>query len=98
MKKRVSTDNIYALVVSRLTYNKGLDILINSMNELIDENLYIDIYGVGPELDKYRMQSKNKKVNFINKFTDLQDCWKSIIYIYYRPEKRACLSSRSTIS
>ena len=52
-EKRVSTDNIYALVVSRLTYNKGLDILINSMNELIDENLFIDIYGVGPESVSY---------------------------------------------
>jgi len=91
-EKRVSTDNIYALVVSRLTYNKGLDILINSMNELIDKNLFIDIYGVGPELDKYRIQSKNKKVNFINKFTDLQDCWKKY-NLYILPSRKEGMSN-----
>ena len=91
-EKRVSTDNVNALVVSRLTYNKGLDILINSMNELMNENLYVDIYGVGPELDKLRTQSKNNKVNFINKFQDLQHCWKQY-NLYILPSRKEGMSN-----
>ena len=44
-KKKVSKLN--GVVVSRLTHNKGIDVLIRAMNELADSKIKIDIYGVG---------------------------------------------------
>tara|TARA_B100000963_G_scaffold277374_1_gene245740 strand:+ start:150 stop:1139 length:990 start_codon:yes stop_codon:yes gene_type:complete len=59
-KENVSELN--GVVVSRLTHNKGIDVLIRAMNELVDTKIKIDIYGVGQEYQKLSKLISNKNV------------------------------------
>lgn len=90
--KKNKDKNIKALVVSRLTYNKGLDILIDCMNELVEEKLYIDIYGIGPDFNKLKTQSRNNKVKFVNRFQELENLWKNYD-LYILPSRKEGMSN-----
>jgi len=59
-KENVSELN--GVVVSRLTHNKGIDVLIRAMNELVDTKIKIDIYGVGQEYQKLSKLINNENV------------------------------------
>ena len=59
-KENVSELN--GVVVSRLTHNKGIDVLIRAMNELVDTKIKIDIYGVGQEYQKLSKLISNENV------------------------------------
>ena len=91
-KNNIPSEKTNALVVSRLVTNKGIDLLINAMNELSQENISIDIYGVGPEFDYLNDLSKNKNVKFINEFSSIEDIW-SKYNLFILPSRKEGMSN-----
>lgn len=81
-----------AIVVARLTKNKGLDVLIDATNQMTDQEINVDIYGVGPELENLKNISINKNVKFINEFTDLNKIWKNY-NLFILPSKKEGMSN-----
>lgn len=63
------------VVVSRLTHNKGIDILIKAMNELVDTKIKIDIYGVGQEYQNLINLISNENVSINKESTNIESIW-----------------------
>ena len=72
-KKKVSKLN--GVVVSRLTHNKGIDVLIRAMNELDDRKIKIDIYGVGEEYQNLSNLISNESVSIKKDLVNMENIW-----------------------
>lgn len=63
------------VVLSRLTHNKGIDILIKAMNELIDTKIKIDIYGVGKDYKNLSNLISNENVSIYKESINMDNIW-----------------------
>ncbi len=80
------------VVISRLTHNKGIDILIEAMNAIDDPSIKIDIYGVGKEYDSLCSQIINKNVVIIKEPVNIENIWKNYNF-FVLPSRKEGMSN-----
>jgi len=73
---QISNKNIKrGIVASSLHKRKGIDLLIKAMNEIDNQSITIDVYGIGSEYNKLEKISNNPNLRILNKVTDLKEIW-----------------------
>jgi len=80
------------VVISRLRHNKGVDILINAMNELTDTKIKIDIFGIGPEYKNLKNLINNKNVSLKRESVDMRTIWKNYNF-FVLPSRKEGMSN-----
>tara|TARA_B100001175_G_C19428044_1_gene599683 strand:- start:239 stop:1228 length:990 start_codon:yes stop_codon:yes gene_type:complete len=80
------------IVISRLTKNKGIDILIKAMNDIDNQNLKVDIFGNGPEYQELNSLIKNKNVSIKNENIKINDIWNHYSFLVL-PSRKEGLSN-----
>lgn len=80
------------VVISRLTYNKGIDILVEAMNEINNPNIKIDIYGVGREYQNLSNQIINKNITIKKESVNMEDIWDSYNF-FVLPSRKEGMSN-----
>ena len=89
-KEKVSKLN--GIVVSRLTHNKGIDVLIRAMNELADSKIKIDIYGVGEEYQNLSNLISNKNVSIKKESVNMENIWTNYSF-FVLPSRKEGMSN-----
>ena len=89
-KKKVSKLN--GVVVSRLTHNKGIDVLIRAMNELADSKIKIDIYGVGEEYQNLSNLISNENVSIKKDPVNMENIWTNYSF-FVLPSRKEGMSN-----
>ena len=89
-KEKVSKLN--GIVVSRLTHNKGIDVLIRAMNELADSKIKIDIYGVGEEYQNLSNLISNKNVSIKKEYVNMENIWTNYSF-FVLPSRKEGMSN-----
>lgn len=73
-KRNNVIDNKKIIVISRISSDKRIDLMINTMNSLFEDNKYVnwsfEIYGVGNLSDEMKKLIKSKQIKIMGK-TDL---------------------------
>tara|TARA_B100002019_G_scaffold250863_1_gene230954 strand:- start:1328 stop:2323 length:996 start_codon:yes stop_codon:yes gene_type:complete len=90
--KKTSSSNVRALTLSRIVRNKGLDLLIDVMNELDNNMVSLDIYGNGPELGNLRKKNRNPGVSFCGKINNTSNLWNNYD-LFILPSRKEGLSN-----
>ncbi|GIR20764.1 hypothetical protein CM15mP35_10250 [bacterium] len=80
------------IVVSRLTHNKGIDVLIRAMNELADSKIKIDIYGVGEEYQNLSNLISNKNVSIKKEYVNMENIWTNYSF-FVLPSRKEGMSN-----
>lgn len=67
LEKNKSQDDgfVHAVVIARLEKNKGIDVLVNALNNLKDEKIKLDIIGSGSQEFVLKKLAKNNNINFL---------------------------------
>lgn len=89
-KEKVSKLN--GVVVSRLTHNKGIDVLIRAMNELDDRKIKIDIYGVGEEYQNLSNLISNESVSIKKDPVNMENIWTNYSF-FVLPSRKEGMSN-----
>lgn len=89
-KEKVSKLN--GVVVSRLTHNKGVDVLIRAMNELDDSKIKIDIYGVGEEYQNLSNLINNENVSLKKESVNMENIWTNYSF-FVLPSRKEGMSN-----
>lgn len=83
---------VKALIASRIVHNKGIDLAIKAMNEIDDNNISLDIYGEGPEVNSLKAMSTNPNIVFKGYSNELSSLWKSY-NLFLLPSRKEGMSN-----
>ena len=83
---------VKAVIASRIVHNKGIDLAIKAMNEIDDNNISLDIYGEGPEVNSLKAMSTNPNIVFKGYSNQLNDLWESY-NLFLLPSRKEGMSN-----